>query len=73
MVCNSCVTNIQENIGAKSGVLAIAVSLEKERALVEFQPDVTSAEAVREAIDDMGFDAAIVGELQCLKSLNSCT
>ena len=59
MVCQSCVNNIEGNMATKPGILDIKVSLEHKRAVVNFDPSVTSAVAVAEQIDDMGFDATL--------------
>ena len=62
MVCQSCVKNIEGNISTKPGVLDIKVSLNDKQAVVNFDPALTSAAAVTEQIDDMGFDATLDGE-----------
>ena len=59
MTCMSCVRNIQGNISVKDGVKFIQVSLEKKLGYVKYDPDVTSAEDIREAVDDMGFEASL--------------
>lgn len=59
MTCQSCVKNIEGNIGKKAGVKKIEVSLERKEAVIEFFPDVTNPEDLREAIDDMGFEAQL--------------
>lgn len=60
MTCNSCVKNIEGNIGQKTGVRSIKVSLEDEMATLIITPTEVTAEAVRTMIDDMGFEAALV-------------
>ncbi|KAK3099865.1 hypothetical protein FSP39_010889 [Pinctada imbricata] len=59
MTCMSCVKNIQSNIGVKKGVSSIAVSLEKNEAMVCYNSMQTTAEEIADAIDDMGFDAKV--------------
>lgn len=59
MVCQSCVKNIEGNISGKPGVKWIKVSLEQSNGHVKYDPSVTTAEAVAEMIDDMGFDAKV--------------
>ncbi|GFS04776.1 copper-transporting ATPase 1 [Elysia marginata] len=59
MTCQSCVKNIEGNMATKPGILSIQVSLQDKRAVVNFDPTVTSAAVVAEQIDDMGFDAAL--------------
>ncbi|KAK8380400.1 hypothetical protein O3P69_016761 [Scylla paramamosain] len=60
MTCNSCVKNIEGNIGQKTGVRSIRVSLEDEVATLIISPTDVTAEAVRTMIDDMGFEAALL-------------
>ena len=62
MTCGSCVNNIEKNIGAKSGVIGISVSLEDEVALIHFDHTKTNRGNLRDQIDDMGFDATLITE-----------
>lgn len=56
MTCQSCVRNIEGNIGTKEGVTSIKVDLEKKEADIYYnQKYVTEAEIVA-FIDDMGFE-----------------
>lgn len=57
MTCNSCVKNIEGNIGDKQGVHFIKVSLEKKTGTIVYNPRKTSPEILKEAIEDMGFEA----------------
>ncbi len=59
MTCMSCVRNIEGNISVKQGVKFIRVSLEKKLGYVKFDPQGTSAQAIRTTIDDMGFTASL--------------
>ena len=59
MTCMSCVRNIEGVISIKPGVKFIKVSLEKKLAYVKFDPVLLTAEIVRDAIDDMGFEASL--------------
>ena len=62
MTCNSCVKSIEANIPEDvKGVIRIKVSLKEEKADVDFDPDLTSAEVISEAIFDMGFDTKVLG------------
>lgn len=58
MTCQSCVRNIESNIKTKPGVDEIRVSLADKEAFIIYNPDHTNPEVLREAIDDMGFDAS---------------
>ncbi len=57
MTCQSCVKNIENVIGGKAGVYSVEVSLELKEAHIQFNPQITSPEVLREHIDDMGFEA----------------
>ena len=63
MTCQSCVNNIESNIGSQKGILTIIVSLEKKLADVWYLLDNNdkpwTPEMIREKIEDMGFDAQI--------------
>ncbi|KAK9466481.1 E1-E2 ATPase-domain-containing protein [Lipomyces arxii] len=60
MTCGACTSAITNAVEAVPGVESVAVSLITERASVVHDPDVSSPEAVREAIEDCGFDAQII-------------
>ncbi|XP_012884355.1 PREDICTED: copper-transporting ATPase 1 [Dipodomys ordii] len=59
MTCNSCVQSIEGVISKKPGVKSIRVSLANSNGTVEYDPLLTSPETLREAIEDMGFDATL--------------
>ncbi|XP_044767453.1 copper-transporting ATPase 1 isoform X2 [Neomonachus schauinslandi] len=59
MTCNSCVQSIEGVISKKAGVKSIRVSLANGNGTVEYDPLLTTPETLREAIEDMGFDAAL--------------
>uniref|UniRef100_A0A8D2CVJ1 Copper-transporting ATPase 1 n=1 Tax=Sciurus vulgaris TaxID=55149 RepID=A0A8D2CVJ1_SCIVU len=59
MTCNSCVQSIEGVISKKTGVKSIRVSLANSNGTVEYDPLLTSPETLREAIEDMGFDATL--------------
>ncbi|XP_050998327.1 copper-transporting ATPase 1 isoform X2 [Acomys russatus] len=59
MTCNSCVQSIEGVISKKPGVKSINVSLANSAGTIEYDPLLTSPETLREAIEDMGFDAAL--------------
>lgn len=62
MTCHSCVNNIQDVIGAKSGIHSIQVDLKEEKGKVSFDSTVWTAEKVAEAVDDMGFECRVFKE-----------
>ncbi|XP_074133244.1 copper-transporting ATPase 1 [Sminthopsis crassicaudata] len=59
MTCNSCVQSIEGVISKKPGVKCIRVSLASSTGMIEYDPLLTSPEILREAIEDMGFDATL--------------
>nr|DBA21728.1 TPA: hypothetical protein GDO54_018330 [Pyxicephalus adspersus] len=59
MTCNSCVQSIEGLISQKPGVRSIQVSLAENNGTVEYDPSMTTQEAIRDAIEDMGFDASL--------------
>lgn len=68
MTCNSCVQSIEGRICQMSGVRSITVSLKEEEGTVTFDPGLTEPEQLREAIEDMGFDASLKGRTQSFMS-----
>ena len=57
MVCNSCVQNIENNVGELNGVHEVKVSLSEKTATVSFDPSLTSSQQLAEAIEELGFEA----------------
>lgn len=57
MTCNSCVQSIEGMISQRKGVNSARVSLAEHQGVFEYDPLLTTPEELREAIDDMGFDA----------------
>ena len=65
MTCNSCVQTIEKNISQLDGIQSISVSLAAKTAQVRYSPGKVTGEQVREAIEDMGFDASLIGDGVC--------
>ncbi|XP_046382981.1 copper-transporting ATPase 1 isoform X2 [Ischnura elegans] len=59
MTCNSCVQSIEGKIKDETGVQSIKVSLSEKNATISYDPSVTTPEKLREAIEDMGFEAIL--------------
>ncbi|XP_049623359.1 copper-transporting ATPase 1 [Suncus etruscus] len=57
MTCSSCVWTIEQHIGKLNGVHYIKVSLEEKNATIIYDPNLQTPKTLKEAIDDMGFDA----------------
>ncbi|KAI9502273.1 E1-E2 ATPase-domain-containing protein [Coemansia spiralis] len=64
MTCASCVNSIEQNIGKIGGVVSIKVDLMTAQAAVRHINQTISAEDVRVAIEDMGFDASVLASKQ---------
>lgn len=62
MTCNSCVQSIEGMISQKKGVMSAQVSLTDHSGVFEYDPLLTTPEELRDAIEDMGFDAFLPGE-----------
>ena len=58
MSCQGCVKNVTGVLRAVPGVAEVEVSLDAAQARVKFDDAEVSAERLREAIEDAGFDAA---------------
>ncbi|KAJ2468204.1 Cu(2+)-transporting P-type ATPase [Coemansia sp. RSA 2322] len=56
MTCQSCVRAISAALGEVAGVVSADVSLQDEAATVRFDPRVTTADGVAEAIEECGFE-----------------
>ena len=59
MTCMSCVRSIEGNMVAVNGVKFIKVSLEKKLGYVKYDPESLTPEAIRQSIEDMGFDVSL--------------
>ncbi|XP_030594529.1 copper-transporting ATPase 1 [Archocentrus centrarchus] len=57
MTCNSCVQSIEGVISQRKGVTSAQVSLTDHQGIFEYDPLLTTPEELRDAIEDMGFDA----------------
>ncbi|KAI1898361.1 hypothetical protein AGOR_G00071530 [Albula goreensis] len=57
MTCNSCVQSIEGMLSQHKGVTSAQVSLANHSGTFEYDPLLTSQEELRDAIEDMGFDA----------------
>ncbi|KAI9779066.1 MAG: hypothetical protein M1839_007732 [Geoglossum umbratile] len=60
MTCGACTSAVEGGFKNVEGVGSVSVSLVMGRAVVVHDPEVISAERVREIIDDRGFDAAVL-------------
>lgn len=60
MTCGACTSAIEGGFKDVSGVKHFSVSLLSERAVIEHDPALLTAEAICEIIEDRGFDAELV-------------
>jgi copper chaperone len=58
MSCGHCVKAIEGSVGELKGVSTVKVDLESGKVDVEFQADKVTLEAIKETIDDQGYDVA---------------
>lgn len=59
MRCQSCVKNIEGNVGSQPGIKQIIVNLEEKIATVQYESEKCTEQAVAEMISDMGFTATV--------------
>eukprot|EP01136_Pigoraptor_vietnamica_P011003 Opistho-1_new@49327 len=64
MTCASCVGSIERGLRAREGISDVRVALISGRGDVVYDPAVLSAAQIAEAIEDMGFGAEVVKEVQ---------
>ncbi|KAJ4358335.1 Cu(2+)-transporting P-type ATPase [Didymosphaeria variabile] len=60
MTCGACTSSVESGFQGVNGVGSVSVSLVMERAVVQHDPEVVSAEQVAEIIEDRGFDAEVL-------------
>ncbi|KIP07056.1 hypothetical protein PHLGIDRAFT_127850 [Phlebiopsis gigantea 11061_1 CR5-6] len=60
MTCGACVESIEGMLRNEPGIHSIKVALLAERAVVEFDPDVWTADKIMSEISDIGFDATLI-------------
>lgn len=58
MSCQKCVASVTGVLSQLPGVSAVQVSLEAGEAQVSFDPDQVNLAALKDAVEDAGFDAA---------------
>ncbi|MDR2032345.1 MAG: heavy-metal-associated domain-containing protein [Azoarcus sp.] len=57
MTCDDCVDNVTKVLESLPGVSRVEVSLEREIATVQYDPGQVEVAAIRQAVEDAGFDA----------------
>ena len=72
MTCSSCTKSIQSAVSdLQQGVRDVTVSLEKEKCVVVFNDHFTTAERIRETIEDCGFDVCLLSTSKEMVTMNS--
>uniref|UniRef100_A0AAY5L7M8 P-type Cu(+) transporter n=1 Tax=Esox lucius TaxID=8010 RepID=A0AAY5L7M8_ESOLU len=64
MTCGSCVQSIEGMLSQRKGVRSAKVSLASHSGTFEYDPLLTQPHELREAIEDMGFDAFLPGNMK---------
>ncbi|XP_056605938.1 copper-transporting ATPase 2 isoform X2 [Triplophysa dalaica] len=59
MTCSSCVQTIEGMMSKRAGVRSIIVYLQEKKGIITYDSSVTHSEDLREAIEDMGFEACL--------------
>ena len=59
MHCASCVATVEKTINAQKGIIKAGVNLANNTALVEYDPEATSIESVKAAVQASGYDLII--------------
>lgn len=59
MTCASCVNHVEKTLKQQDGVLNASVNLATATASVEFMPEIVSAESLRTAVQEVGYDLFI--------------
>ncbi|MBD3109059.1 copper chaperone CopZ [Bacillus sp. AGMB 02131] len=56
MSCGHCVKAVEGSVGALNGVNEVNVQLNEGKVEVNFDPSVVTVEAIKDVIDDQGYD-----------------
>lgn len=62
MTCGGCVKSVDSALTRLNGVQSVDVDLEGNKASVTYDPSAVAVDAIVEAIEEAGFDAAVAGE-----------
>ncbi|MDR2014288.1 MAG: heavy-metal-associated domain-containing protein [Azoarcus sp.] len=57
MSCGGCACNLTKALKALPGVTDAEISLERECAVIQYDPAAIDVTAMRQAVEDAGFDA----------------
>ena len=56
MSCGHCVKAVESSVGGLNGVASVTVDLENKKVDVEFNQEEVTLDAIKETIDDQGYD-----------------
>lgn len=56
MSCGHCVKAVEGSVGALNGVKEVNVQLSEGKVEVDFDPAVVTVEAIKDIIEDQGYD-----------------
>lgn len=56
MSCSHCENSVKKAVGALDGVSNVTVDLKTKKVSVEFDADKVNVEAIKDAIEDQGYD-----------------
>ncbi|XP_027361435.1 probable copper-transporting ATPase HMA5 [Abrus precatorius] len=70
MTCTSCSSTIESALQALQGVLKAQVALATEEAQVHYNPNVISYNQILEAVEDSGFEAALITSSEELSKID---
>ncbi|XP_060556609.1 copper-transporting ATPase 1-like isoform X2 [Ruditapes philippinarum] len=62
MTCQNCANTIESFVKKKEGVEEVRVSLQDKEAFIIYKPNVTTQVALKDVINDMGFEATLPRE-----------
>ena len=62
MTCGGCVKSVDSALTRLNGVQLVDVDLEGNKASVTYDSSAVAVDAIVEAIEEAGFDAAVAGE-----------
>ncbi|CAI6339333.1 unnamed protein product [Periconia digitata] len=60
MTCGACTSAIESGFQGVDGVGTVSISLVMERAVIQHDPNIISADQLKETIEDRGFDAEVL-------------
>lgn len=72
MACAGCAANVERRLGQMDGVAKASVNFAARTALVEYDPQITSPQAMKEEIRKAGYDL-VIDEGESLKAIERTT